>query len=206
LLERAARHDFLVIEDDYESETSFRSNPTPALKSLDTRERVIYTGSLSKTLAPGLRLGYLVGPEPLIREARALRRLMVRHPASNNQRSVALFLERGYHDALVMTLTRAYEERSAAMVAALDECLPGCLEQPTAGGSCHWIRGPATLDARQLREIAAERGVLLEPGDIHFLGEHPPQNFFRLGYSSIPPERIRPGVQIIAELIRRLCG
>ena len=83
LLQCSAQHGFVVIEDDYEAETNFVGEPTPALKSLDKDERVIYVGSLSKTLAPGLRLGFLVGPKEVIREARALRRLMVRHPAGN---------------------------------------------------------------------------------------------------------------------------
>jgi len=70
----------LLIEDDYESEINFEGDPSPALKSLDENNRVIYIGSLTKTLSPGLRLGYMVGPAGLIREARALRRLMIRHP------------------------------------------------------------------------------------------------------------------------------
>ncbi|WPC04160.1 PLP-dependent aminotransferase family protein [Pseudomonas benzenivorans] len=205
LLQRANQHDFLIIEDDYESETNIKSNPTPALKSLDKSDRVIYVGSLSKTLAPGLRLGYLVGPEPLIREARALRRLMVRHPAANNQRSVALFLERGYHDALIMSLMRAYEERHRQMGEALHEFLPASSQQPSFGGSCYWVKGPEGLDARRLQKEAAARGILIEPGDIHFYADPPPQNYFRLGYSSIASERIRPGIKLLAELIQRLC-
>ncbi|MFQ5545547.1 MAG: PLP-dependent aminotransferase family protein, partial [Acidiferrobacterales bacterium] len=79
LLRHAMDRDFVVIEDDYECETNFVGDPTPALKSLDENNRVIYVGSVSKTLAPGLRLGYMVAPTELIREARALRRLMLRH-------------------------------------------------------------------------------------------------------------------------------
>ncbi|WP_421870434.1 PLP-dependent aminotransferase family protein [Motiliproteus sp.] len=201
LLEKANEHDFVIIEDDYESETNFKSNPIPALKSLDKSDRVIYVGSLSKTLAPGLRLGYLVGPKEFIREARALRRLMVRHPAANNQRSVALFLERGYHDALIMTIMRAYEERWQEMGAALSEYMPATFNKPSFGGSCYWVKGPEGLDARVLRKEAADRGILIEPGDIHFLSNNPPLNYFRLGYSSIASERIRPGIKALAELI-----
>lgn len=202
LLDKASEQDFLIIEDDYESESNFRTNPIPALKSLDKNDRVLYVGSLSKTLAPGLRLGYLVGPAELIREARALRRLMLRHPAANNQRSVALFLERGYHDALIMNIAKAYEERWQEMGAALDEYLPSSSRQPSFGGSCYWVRGPEGLDSRILRKEAADRGILIEPGDIHFLAEPVPLNYFRLGYSSIPAAKIRPGIKALVELIQ----
>jgi len=204
LLKRAEEEDFLIIEDDYESETNFKSNPIPALKSLDKNDRVLYVGSLSKTLAPGLRMGYLVGPEAFIKEARALRRLMVRHPAANNQRSVALFLERGYNDALIMNIARTYEARWHAMEAALTKYLPDSFSQPTFGGSCYWIKGPEGLDTRQLREVAAENGILIEPGEIHFMGDEPPRNYFRLGYSSISTDRIEPGIKRLAELIHSL--
>ncbi|MEY3994515.1 MAG: hypothetical protein RLZZ113_1620, partial [Pseudomonadota bacterium] len=76
LLQSAEQHDFIVIEDDYEAESSFAENPSPALKSSDRTGRVLYIGSLSKTFAPGLRLGYIVGSPKIIRELRGLRRLM----------------------------------------------------------------------------------------------------------------------------------
>jgi len=200
LLECAARSDVLMIEDDYESEASYVDTPTPALKSLDRSGRVIYVGSLSKTLAPGLRLGYMVAPPPLIREARALRRLMVRHPPANNERAVALFLARGHHDSLVRRLSHAYKERWQAMGDALARHLPESSRMPAFGGTAYWVRGPRGLDARALQARAQRHGILIEPGDVFFQAAEPPLEHFRLGFSSIPVERIEPGIARLAEL------
>lgn len=200
LLKCAVELDFVIIEDDYESETNFVGNPTPALKSLDDRDRVIYVGSLSKTLAPGLRVGYMVGSKELIREARALRRLMLRHPPANNQRAVALFLALGHHDSLVRRLSHAYKDRWQTMGRALARYLPESLRIPTFGGTSYWVKGPAELDTRELAKRAAEHGVLIEPGDIYFLSEPAPRNYFRLGFSSISSDRIESGVKRIADI------
>ncbi|MDX1605015.1 MAG: PLP-dependent aminotransferase family protein [Candidatus Competibacterales bacterium] len=204
LLQRARQHDFVLFEDDYESETNYAGDPIPALKSLDNSDRVLYLGSLSKTLAPGLRLGFLVGPAPLIREARALRRLMLRHPPSNNQRAVALFLALGHHDSLVQRLRNAYRERWEVLGRALARHLPQAVATPTSGGTSFWVRGPCGLDSLALARAAAERGVLIEPGDVHFLADEPPRHYFRLGFSSIPVERIEPGIRQLAGLFQQL--
>ena len=204
LLRRATDSDFVVIEDDYESEFNYGGEPTPALKSLDRGDRVIYVGSLSKTLAPGLRIGFMVGPRELIREARALRRLMLRHPASNNQRAVALFLSHGHHDSLVRRMSHTFKERWQAMHDALNQHLPGAARTPTFGGTSFWVQGPEDLDACELVRLASERGVLIEPGDVNFLADPAPRNAFRLGFSSIPCEYIEPGVAQIGQLVRQL--
>ncbi|EPJ54428.1 MAG: regulatory protein GntR, HTH:Aminotransferase, class I and II [Osedax symbiont Rs2] len=204
LLQQASDEDFIIIEDDYESETNFNSNPIPALKSLDENDRVIYVGSLSKTLAPGLRLGYIVGPAEFIKEARALRRLILRHPAANNQRSVALFLERGYHDSLIMNIMRNYQTRWRAMDEALTKYLPESHDQPTFGGSCYWVKGPENLDAGQLQQLAREQSILIEAGEIHFLQQPAAKNYFRLGFSSIATDKIEPGIKKLAELIHSI--
>ena len=204
LLARAAQSNFFIIEDDYESEMAYAAAPTPALKSLDRDDRVLYVGSLSKTLAPGLRVGYVVGPKEIVRELRALRRLILRHPAANNQRSVALFLARGYYESLTRNLRNAYQRRSTVMRTALDRYLPDSSRVPGFGGSSYWVRGKASLDARILAQRAAEQGILIEPGDIHFLDESAPRNFFRLGFSSIPSERIEPGIERLAAIIDTL--
>ena len=202
LLARAAASDFVIVEDDYEFETNYIGKPTPALKSMDRDGRVAYVGSLSKTLFPGLRLGYLVGAKPLIAEARALRRLMMRHAPNNNQRTTALFLSLGHHDALVRRLHRVYRARWQAMDEALARHLPESARTPGFGGTSVWVRGPRGLDAAALARRALEEGIVIEPGHVHFMAEPQPRNFFRLGFSAIPEERIEPGVRLLAGLVR----
>lgn len=201
LLGTAVERNFLILEDDYEFETNYRHEPTPALKSLDTAGRVIYVGSLSKTLFPGLRLGYMVGSRALISEARVLRRLMMRHPPSNNQRIVALFLSLGYHDALIHRLHRTYRQRWEEMGRALDRHLPNSGGAPSFGGTSYWVRGPEALDADRLTEDALANGVVMEPGSVSFAREPAPKNYFRLGFSSIAADRIDPGIELLARLI-----
>ena len=201
LLLDAEKHDYLIIEDDYESEINFVGDPTPALKSLDSNDRVIYIGSLSKTLAPGLRLGYMVASRELIEEARALRRLMVRHPPANNQRIVALFLSMGHHDSLIQRLSETYRQRWQEMGDALNRYLPESFLVPSFGGTSFWVRGPENLDTRVLKEKAREQSILIESGEICFLNPNPPQNFLRLGFSSIASKHIDPGISKLSDLI-----
>src|SRR5262249_46906662 len=160
LLARAASDDFILIEDDYESEINHVGPPTPALKSLDGSDRVVFVASLSKTLAPGLRLGYMAGPTELIREARALRRLMLRHPPANNQRTVALFLALGHHDSLMRRLSLAFRERWQVMRSALARYVPQCKVWSSIGGTAYWIEGPPALDARETERRAARAGIV----------------------------------------------
>ena len=202
LLDWACRNDAIVIEDDYEFETNYTGQPAPALKSLDRDGRVLYVGSLSKSLMPGLRMGFMVAPAEVIEQARALRRLMLRHPPGNNQRVVALFLALGHHDTLIGRLHRAYQGRWKAMGKALANHFPGWAKRPTFGGSSFWVEGPAGFDARLLARKALEDGIVIEPGDVFFADPLGHENCFRLAFSSIPEERIAPGL----EQLRRLAG
>ena len=201
LLKLASERNFLIIEDDYEFETNYVNEPCPALKSLDDEARVIYVGSLSKSLFPGLRLGFLVGPKALVEEARALRRLMVRHAPNNNQRTAALFLSLGHHDTLIRRLHKAYRNRWEIMGAALEKHMPASTRVPTFGGTSFWVRGPAGLDSEGLAADAAAKGILIEPGRINFGGPQPPRNFFRLAFSSIDEKKIEPGIALLTQTI-----
>src|SRR5690606_40594785 len=142
LLEAAAERDFLIVEDDYEFEMSFLQPPTPALKSLDQYGRVLYVGSFSKSLFPGLRLGYLVAPAPVIREARALRALMLRHPPGHLQRTVSYFMALGHYDAVIRRMRIEYQKRHEVMATALIREGMKIAGASDFGGTAFWIEGP----------------------------------------------------------------
>ena len=201
LLDKAEAEDFLIVEDDYEFEMSFLRAPSPALKSLDQNGRVIYVGSFSKSLFPGLRLGYLVGPAPFIREARALRASVLRHPPGHIQRTVSYFLSLGHYDALVRRMSKAFKERRDILVKALGQNGLAIAGENSSGGSSVWVKGPDGLDSTELAQALRKHGVLIEPGAPFFAGSNPPTQFFRLAYSSIPANRIAEGVDIIAKTV-----
>jgi GntR family transcriptional regulator/MocR family aminotransferase len=204
LLQKADDRDIVIIEDDYESEAAYGDEPIPALKSEDDTGRVVYCGSLSKTLAPGLRVGFLVADPDLINEARALRRLLLRHPPPLIEHAAALFIELGHYDSHVARLSKAYKERWTIMAGAVDTWFPFTERRRNFGGTSFWITGPTWLDAGRLATLAAERSILIEPGAVHFAGPDIPTNYFRLGFSAIANDRIEPGIKLIAELIDEL--
>ncbi len=198
LLEAASQRDFVVVEDDYEFEMSYLAPASPSLKSLDREGRVIHAGSFSKSIFPGLRLGWLVGPESFIREARALRVAVLRHPPGHVQRTAAYFLSLGHYDALVHRMKQTFRRRRQVM----DEAIRAHgLEVAAAGGfggSSFWMRAPEGVDTAEMALRLRGEGVLIEPGRAFFDPDGGPGNYYRLAYSSIPAVRIAEGVGIIA--------
>lgn len=206
LLARAAAHDFLIVEDDYDFEMSYLAPPAPALKSLDRSGRVIYVGSFSKSLFPGLRIGYMVAPAPFIARARALRAIMLRHPPNHLQRITAYFLALGHYDAHIVRLRGALKRRRALMEQALAATGLRIAGAARSGGSSLWIEGPAGIDSAVLAARLQEDSVLIEPGEVFFETSPQPCAFFRLGYSSIREGDIAPGIALIARRTRELAA
>lgn len=206
LLAAARREGFIIVEDDYEFEMSFLAPPAPALKSLDTEGRVVYAGSFSKSIFPGMRLGYLVGPPGFIREARALRSMMLRHPPGHIQRTVAYFLALGHYDALINRMRAAYRQRRQVMAAAIAAEGLEVAGQGGFGGSSFWMRAPMGVDTEALANDLRQAGVLIEPGRAFFEPARAPRNYYRLAYSSIPAARIPEGVARIAAGIAAMTG
>lgn len=204
LLALARQADSMIIEDDFESESRWGEGAIPALKSLDRDGRVIYVGSLAKSFAPGLRIGYIVAPRELTRELRALRRLMLRHPSAYIQRAFSLFISLGHHHSLLRKQSQAYQKRGAELTQALARHLPDFTPTPITGSSSCWLQGPPWLNATELSEAALAEGVVVEPGDVFFMnGTNAPGNVLRVGFTSIRPELIEPGIAKLAQVVRR---
>lgn len=201
LLQLANESNVVIIEDDFESENNFGGHPIPALKSLDQHNRVIYVGSLSKSMAPGLRIGYVVAAKELIAELRALRRLMIRHPSTFIQRSLSLFISLGHNDAQLRRLGDAQKERSALILDALGRYAPDCRVMPMTGGGSFWVRLPEGVSALALAQHAEARGVLIEPGDVFFNESAGNGHFVRLGFQSISASVIDAGVAAFAKAL-----
>ncbi len=202
LLRRADAIDALIVEDDYEFEMSFLKAPSPALKSLDRDGRVIYLGSFSKSLFPGLRLGYLVGSEAFIREARALRASVLRHPPGHIQRTTAYFLSLGHYDAQIRRMAGILHERRKAMEQSIHDLGLTIAGRSSYGGSSFWMRAPEGTNTAEVAAELENAGVLIEPGAPFFSGPDRPGGHYRLAYSSIPAERIAPGLELVARAMR----
>jgi len=203
LLKAAQAGDVVVIEDDYEGELMPEAATLPPLMSLDRHRNVLYVGSLSKALAPGLRLGYVVAPAPVIRELRALRRLMLRHPPLNNQRVAALFIGLGHYRSHLQQVGRVLLERARILDRLLPRHLPDCSFSRGAGSTNFWVTCPPEIDATQLAQAALEEGVVIEPGDVFSMDENASRHCFRLGFSSIRTDRIEVGIERLGQVLAR---
>jgi GntR family transcriptional regulator / MocR family aminotransferase len=200
LLDQARSADALIVEDDYDSEFRYRGSPTPALKGLENSDRVIYLGTFSKFLAPGLRLGYLVAAPELVTELRRQRRYRVRHASGHTQRAMALLIASGQYHRTVRRRRSQLARRWVTLRDALNQHLPWNIDPPPGGVSI-WLSGPGGLDCVNLGRRALRRGVVMERGDIYYTDPDRHRNHLRLGFAAIPPEAIEPGVARLGALI-----
>jgi DNA-binding transcriptional MocR family regulator len=201
LLALAAEHDFVVFEDDPYVALRFTGETLPTMLSMDP-QRVVYASSFSKTVCPGIRVGYLVGPPELIGAVAQLATNTYISPNMVAQSIVYEFCASGAIERSIDTVRTALAERAATLGEALHSDLPEARFVAPQGGYFMWVTLPEGTDADALHHAAAERGVAFVKGS-DFLLEGG-RNTLRLAYSGVTPEQIRTGVARLAEAYRSL--
>jgi 2-aminoadipate transaminase len=201
LLELAAEHGFMVFEDDPYVELRFSGETLPTMLSMDP-ERVVYASSFSKTVCPGIRVGYLVGPTELISAIAQLATNTYISPNMVAQSIVYEFCASGAIDRSIETVKTALAERAQTLADTLRSELPEAEFVAPQGGYFMWVTLPEGTDVGALFQAAADRGVAFVKGTDFLLegGE----NTLRLAYSGVTPEQIRTGVARLAEAYRSL--
>jgi GntR family transcriptional regulator/MocR family aminotransferase len=204
LLEWARRAGAWILEDDYDSEYRYSGRPLPALQGLDADNRTVYLGTLSKTLFPSLRLGYLVVPPDLVAAFSAAKALADRHAPSVEQAVLADFILEGHFARHVRRTRVLYAERQAAFLAAAAHELGGLLEIAPAEAGMHLVGHlPAALDDTVASRVAAAHGVDAPALSGYALG---PERYsgLVLGYAAFSHSEIAHGVRQLARALRAI--
>jgi GntR family transcriptional regulator/MocR family aminotransferase len=206
LLRLATEARIAVVEDDYDHEFHYEGRPVLPLASTDRAGCVVYVGSLSKLIAPGLRLGYVVAPAPLVRALAALRTVVDRQGDAPLERALVELLEEGELQRHARRARREYHARRDALAEALREELGGAVDfEVPAGGLALWARVDEAIDVSDWAERAASHGVQITPGHAFALEGRGPAAF-RLGFASLTRQELREGVRRMALALPRRGG
>jgi 2-aminoadipate transaminase len=165
---------------------------------------VIYMGSFSKVLTPGIRLGYVVAPLPLVRRLELAKQAADLHTSQLTQMVVHEVIKDGFLDRHIPTIRALYAKQCQAMLDALAEHFPRSVSWTRPeGGMFIWVTLPKHIDAMKLLDQAIAAKVAFVPG-APFYANEPETNTLRLSFVTVSPERIREGIAILGKLIAAL--
>jgi GntR family transcriptional regulator / MocR family aminotransferase len=206
LLEWARAVDGFVLEDDYDSEYRYAGRPLAALQGLDHDGRVIYLGTFSKVMFPGLRIGYMVVPEHLVDPFLAVRGLIDAHPSSIAQAALADFITAGHMAAHIRRMRVLYGARQAALIEALGGRLGGLLRLPAAAAGMHLVgRLAPDLDDAAIARAARAAGVEA-PALSGYYRTGAVEHGLVLGYAGVPEWDLRAAAERLARVLEDAMG
>jgi 2-aminoadipate transaminase len=200
LVETCARLGLPLIEDDPYGALSYRGEPLPKMLSMNP-SGVIFMGSFSKVLTPGIRLGYVVAPLPLIRKLEQAKQAADLHTAQLTQMAVYEVVKDGFLTGHIPTIRKLYSDQCCAMLSAMQEFFPsGLAWTRPQGGMFIWVTLPRHIDTMKLLDEALAQNVAFVPG-APFYADAPEHNTLRLSFVTVAPEKIREGVAKLGQLI-----
>jgi 2-aminoadipate transaminase len=203
LLELANRFNLLIIEDDPYSSFRFQGNRIPALKALDTQGRVIYMGTFSKTLCPGLRVGWVAGKQEIIDKIELVKQVADIHTNSFAQRQIDKFMELYDLDEQVRKVTDVYRKRRDVMLESIRAYFPSeCHYTTPEGGIFIWVEMPTHVNARTVLLDAIDQKVAFIPGG-GFFPNSKKENTIRLNFSTMDDGRIIKGIKRLGRVLEQ---
>ena len=202
LVELAREHSLTVLEDDPYGRVRFDGESLPTLFELEGGERLLYSSSFSKIVAPGARVGYFVLPAELAASLEGTAQNIYLTPSLVGQAAVHEFIRRGSLDPNIERVSELLRVRRDAMLEALDAELPEARVSRPEGGYFVWLDLPDSVDGRELLARAEQAGVTFVPGaDFFPAGSGEGRNAVRLAFSYVSPDEIREGVSRLARLL-----
>jgi len=203
LVELSARYQVPILEDNPYGDLRYGGQPVDPLAALDESGLVIHLGSFSKTLSPGMRVGWLLASDPIFQTIVVAKQAADLHTCTVEQFAIARLLETFDFDAQVRALNVVYRERRDAMYRALEEYFPSNTRWTRPeGGLFLWVELPEHLDAEDLSEVAIRDRVAFVPGT-SFFADRPKRNFMRLNFSNQKPALIEEGIRRVGDLLNR---
>ncbi|MEU1752019.1 PLP-dependent aminotransferase family protein [Micromonospora matsumotoense] len=204
LLDLAAEYGFTIFEDDPYADIRFRGEQLPSMLSMDTRGVVVHASSFTKTVCPGVRVGYLVGPASLIADIAKSATSLYISPGMVSQAIVHQFCVSGDIQRSIATVSSALGERAGVLAESLRRHLPEVTFVEPDGGYFLWVEFPDDVDVDRLAPAAAERGVAVVKGSDFMVdgGRHA----LRLAFSAVTADRIDEGVRRLAEAVAAVRG
>ena len=200
ITELAAKYGVVVAEDDPYRDLRYAGEGAPAIKSYDEEGWVVFLGSFSKIISPGLRVGYMVGDPRILRKCTMGKQSADVHTANLNQAIVDQFLRRNLLPDHISTICRSYKAQMEAMLEELASFPEGTKYVRPEGGLFIWVELPEGIDCKALLDKAVERHVAYVPGT-HFYAHGGHGNTFRLNFSNSTIDQIHAGMKVLREII-----
>lgn len=204
LLEYAAAHKAWIIEDDYDSEFRYGSRPLASLQGMDTQDRVLYMGTFSKTMFPGLRVGFLVVPEALAPVFASGMAELYRGGQMFLQAVLADFMTEGHFASHIRKMRLMYAGRLYLLQQAIAQHFGEDMMITGGEAGLHLVLGlPPGCDDRAISEEARRAGIIARPLSRYYMHEKTAKRGLLLGYASAPDEQIKPAFDTLACIIKR---